>query len=80
MDIDNEAKIRLMLNAWFMDQNLPGMSPEGVAEVAKTCLLLDVVQVFLGYDDDEMAKADDKLCPLCEKFIKDIKDIKKAIC
>lgn len=75
--MDNEAKIRLMLNQWFIDQNLPGMSPEAVTEVAKTCLLLDIVQVFLGYADNEMASADDKLRPLCEKFIK---DIKKATC
>lgn len=75
--MDNEAKIRLMLNQWFIDQNLPGMSPEAITEVAKTRLLLDVVQVFLGYTDYEMASADDKLRPLCEKFIK---DIKKATC
>lgn len=75
--MDNEAKIRLMLNQWFIDQNLPGMSPEVITEVAKTRLLLDVVQVFLGYTDYEMASADDKLRPLCEKFIK---DIKKATC
>lgn len=75
--LDNEEKIRLMLSQWFVDQNLPGMSPETTAEVAKLCLLLDVAQVFLGYDDDEMALVDSELRDLCDKFIADLKKIKE---
>ena len=73
--MNNEDLIREMLNRWFADQNLSGMSPETTVEVAKTCLLLDVVQVFLGYDNNEMAQVDDKLRALCVKFIQDIKEV-----
>lgn len=73
--MNNEEKIRQMLNQWFIDQNLPGMSPETTAEVAKLCLLLDVAQVFLGYDNSEMAQVDDELRTLCERFIVDLKQL-----
>ena len=75
--MNNEDKIRQMLGQWFIDQNQPGMSPEIVVKVAELCFLLDVTQVFLGYDDDEMAQVDPELRDLCEKFIADIKKIKE---
>jgi hypothetical protein len=73
---NNEEKIRFMLSQWFIDQNLPGMSPETTVKVAETCLLLDVAQVFLGYDNNEMAEVDDKVRSTCELFIKELEAIR----
>lgn len=73
---NNEIELREMLNRWFFHQNNPGMSPETIAQVAETCLLLDVAQVFLGYDDNEMAEVDDRVRSTCELFIKELEAIR----
>lgn len=62
--------VRKALAGWFENQLGTGCSPTETAKVAEVCLMLDVAQVLLGYDDEEMSEADPELRDICNNFIK----------
>ena len=63
------------LSYWFENQLGEGCSLEETILVIKVCTLLDVAQLFLGYDDDKMASKDDKIKDACFEFLDKLREI-----
>ena len=72
--MDAKDSIKKAIVYWFDNQLSEGCSPEETVVIAKVCVLLDVAQVFLGYDDDEMASKDDRLRDACYEFLDKLKE------
>lgn len=60
---------------WFESQLSVGCSLEETVSIIKVCTLLDVAQLFLGYDDDEMASKDDRIRDACYDFLNKLKEV-----
>lgn len=71
--------IKNIISHWFtiLYDCEDNMSPEETVKIAKTCTVLDVAQVFLGYDDEEMSKQDDRIRDICNDFIKALNELKQ---